>query len=174
MVVVGDFNSVTSAKETTKPENLDQRRSSGFVSWISEHGLLDLGYTGSKFTWTRGNSSSSFQGPLLDRALCNLDCSACFSQAKVNILPKLNSDHSPVLILLNSNKEPSSHHGFKFQATWLTHPGFLTRIQEFWWSDLSLTENNNLQLLRIYLPRINLYPSHEFGMFRAFFVNFKN
>ena len=72
-MVVGDFNLVTSVEETTGLENLDQRRSIGFVSWIFEHGLLNLGYTGSKFTWTRRNSSSSFQGACLDRALYNLD-----------------------------------------------------------------------------------------------------
>ena len=77
-MVAGDFNLVNSAEETTRPENLDQRRSSGFVSWIFEHGLLDLGYTRSNFTWTKGNSSYSFQGSHLDCALCNLDWSACF------------------------------------------------------------------------------------------------
>ena len=68
-MVAGDVHSITNVEEITRPKDLDQRRSSGFVSWISEHALLDLGYTGSKFTWTRGNSSSSFQGAHLDRAL---------------------------------------------------------------------------------------------------------
>ena len=45
-VVEVDFNLVTNAEETTKPKNLDQRRSLGFISWISKHGLLDLGYMG--------------------------------------------------------------------------------------------------------------------------------
>ena len=98
-MAVGDFNSVTSKEETSSPLNFDHSRSFNMNNWISTHGVIDLGYSWPKFTWTRGKSPQTFKGARLDRALCNKEWSTCFPHAKVENLPKLNSDHS--LVLLN-------------------------------------------------------------------------
>ena len=49
-LVVGDFNSMVVAEEVSYPGKMDQRRCSGFLDWISEHELVDTGYTGPRFT----------------------------------------------------------------------------------------------------------------------------
>ena len=72
-MAVGDFNSVTSKEETSTPLNFDHSKSSGMNNWISTHGLIDLGYLGPKFTWTRGKSPQTFKGSRFDRTLCNIE-----------------------------------------------------------------------------------------------------
>ena len=95
-IVVGDFNSIGSSDETSTPSSFNSRRSTGLNNCMYDHGLFDLGYFGPKFMWARGNSSQTFKGSRLDRALCNTECS-CFPHARVEVLPKLHSDHSPLL-----------------------------------------------------------------------------
>ena len=61
-LIVDDFNAITSSKETSRPGRLDQRRCSGFNDWIFELGLIDVGFIGAKFTWTRGSPPLNIQG----------------------------------------------------------------------------------------------------------------
>ena len=49
-LIVGNFNSVISADETSNFDKLDQRRYASFVHWIFDHDLIDLGFTGPTFT----------------------------------------------------------------------------------------------------------------------------
>ena len=63
---MGDFNSIINAEETLRPDKVDQRICRGFINWIFEHELIDLGYTRSKYTWTIGVSATSFKGLRLD------------------------------------------------------------------------------------------------------------
>ena len=141
-IAVGDFNSVSSLDETSNPLTVDQRRSLGFNSWIFYHGLFYLGYSRPKCSWTRGNSPHTFKGALLDRALCNTEWSLYFPHARVEILPKLHSDHSLVLInLVGKNAIPPSRL-FHFQAAWLTHPGFHKFVKDHWDVSSPLIENN--------------------------------
>ena len=49
-LVMGDFNLVVMAEEVTHPEKMDPRRYSGFVDWIAEHDLVDMGYSRPHFT----------------------------------------------------------------------------------------------------------------------------
>ena len=73
---------------------------------------------------------ASFKGARLDRALCNPD-----------YIPKVNSDHSPILMKLrNVVRQPMKPH-FKFQATWLSHPGLTTEVKDHWCTNLPLQEN---------------------------------
>ena len=59
---VGDFNSVVDAEESTNPKKISQNRCLDFANWIFDHSLLDMGFIGSKFTWTRVVSSNTFTG----------------------------------------------------------------------------------------------------------------
>ena len=113
-LIAGDFNIVVDAEETTNPRYLNQKRCSSFIHWIPKHGLIDLGYSGPKFTWTRGISSEIFKGARLDYELSNTDWRIHFPQAEVIILPKVNSNHSPMLIILSRPQIPYLGKQFKF------------------------------------------------------------
>ena len=149
-MAIGDFNSIICADETSKDRTLDQRRCANFTNWI----FLDMGYSGPRFTWMRGTSIYSFKGAQLDQALCNLEWRCRFPQARVEILPKHNSEHSPVLVSLGVNSGPPTPRPFIFQTAWLTHPGFSRFIQAAWKNTIPLSENNKSVGPRI--PRIEV------------------
>ena len=88
------------------------------------------------------SSRWTFKGARLDRALCNTEWSLQFPHAKVTILPKLHSNHSPVHVLIYGDENIPQQHRFWFQAVWLTHPGFKKLIKDTWNNNVSLSENN--------------------------------
>ncbi|KAJ9173186.1 hypothetical protein P3X46_016349 [Hevea brasiliensis] len=72
------------------------RRGAGyrlFQRCFAELNLLDLGYKGPHFTWSR-----SGVWVRLDRALCNALWHMKFQEASVFHLPRMNSDHRPILL----------------------------------------------------------------------------
>ena len=58
-LLTGDFNETTSLEERNHggPEIL--RRCNRFKHWIDNNGLINLGYSGLKFTWMRGLSQAT-------------------------------------------------------------------------------------------------------------------
>ncbi|XP_031131984.1 uncharacterized protein LOC116033375 [Ipomoea triloba] len=89
----GDFNSVVDSSEVSNHEYLSTTRCADFNEWIFKEGLIDLGYIGSKYTWSRGQDSNTFRGARLDRGLSNADWKLRFSDAYVEHLPMIASDH---------------------------------------------------------------------------------
>ena len=49
--MVGDFNSVMTSDEVSTRGAFD-KRSAGFLDWIFEQQIIDLGYSRSRFTWS--------------------------------------------------------------------------------------------------------------------------
>ncbi|XP_019180350.1 PREDICTED: uncharacterized protein LOC109175534 [Ipomoea nil] len=120
----GDFNSVTSSNEVSNTEAFTASRCSDFNEWIFREGLVDLGFTGPSFTWTRGIDTPTFKGARLDRALCNVEWSLRFPNTTVNHLPRIRSNHSPLLISTASSSLRKSSYSFKFNIAWAAHPSF--------------------------------------------------
>ena len=140
-MIVGGFNAVVSTDEVSNQGKLDKRRCSGFLDWISEHQLLGMGFTGSRFTWTRRKSTNTFKGARIDRALCNMDWRFMFESTSVIHLPKLHSDHSPLLVKLQVPQAIPQHPPFRFQAAWLTHPNFDDVIRRNWKESIPFSQN---------------------------------
>ncbi|XP_019160127.1 PREDICTED: uncharacterized protein LOC109156749 [Ipomoea nil] len=82
-LTAGDFNSVVQREETMNYSSFSSQRSSDFVNWIQEEGLIDLGFSGPKLTWIKDGSSDSIKGARLDRALCNTAWRTRFPDALV-------------------------------------------------------------------------------------------
>lgn len=69
LLTVVDFNAVISNTEVSTHGPLAFSRCAGFQDWIFELGLIDLGFTGPIFTWTRELHDETFKGARLDRSL---------------------------------------------------------------------------------------------------------
>lgn len=108
-LLMGDFNCVLRGEERSSGAGV----SDSFVSWVAKRGLVDLGCTGHKFTWTHGvevqnrRSAHSY------------------------------SDHCPLLLQLNPGLGVRlGDRPFKFHAMWLRHKDFRRLIKEEWkWND---------------------------------------
>ncbi|XP_034217323.1 uncharacterized protein LOC117628881 [Prunus dulcis] len=103
-------------------------RLKGFRSWFDCNAMIDLGFSGRKFTW---NNKRVFER--LDRAICNLEWRRLFAEATVRHLPRTMSDHNPIKICLTSCFSASpALRPFRFEAMWLHHEKFNDFISEAW------------------------------------------
>ncbi|XP_019200030.1 PREDICTED: uncharacterized protein LOC109193611 [Ipomoea nil] len=123
-LVAGDFNSVCSPDETSNPDNWQNTRCADFTDWIFNEGLVDLGFSGAKFTWMRGLNQQTFKGARLDRGLCSVDWKTAFADSLVEHLPMLSSDHSPILIKTSSSPSFPRLRPFRFNMAWSSHQLF--------------------------------------------------
>ncbi|CAL1353204.1 unnamed protein product [Linum trigynum] len=100
-LLTGDFNTIKDPSEQAGPATPDiYRRCKRFSDRISQAKLIDLGFSGPRFTWTRGDTPSSDKASCIDRSLCNAAWNAVFPDSTVNHLPQLHSDHHPLLTRL--------------------------------------------------------------------------
>ncbi|KAL8152131.1 hypothetical protein V2J09_021939 [Rumex salicifolius] len=101
MADYGDFNDTVSLEERTGSSDSMRRRCDRFKEWVEDMELLDLRFTGPKFTWSRGLDPSSRTSAHLDRGLCNMEWRGAFPEAPVKHLACNQSDHAPVLLKSN-------------------------------------------------------------------------
>ncbi|KAK2650977.1 hypothetical protein Ddye_018466 [Dipteronia dyeriana] len=108
---------------------------SGFSNWIDMNELVDLGFIGSKFTWMTKRGIGEEICERLDKALCSMDWRIHFMEGFMRHLPRLMSDHCPILIQLHSNQIPNNTcKPFRFEALWLKHKDFDELIHNSWQS----------------------------------------
>lgn len=69
-----------------------------FLDFLDKARLLDLGYTGPKFTWTNCKESGSVIRTRVDRSHSNNTWINVFFETQVTHLPRLTSDHCPILL----------------------------------------------------------------------------
>ena len=116
-----------------------------FHSWFHRHCMHDLQFHGPRFTWSRG---SLFKR--LDRVIYNSEWTRIFSDSTVLHLPKLSSDHRPLLMRRHGSfPRVSNSRPFWFQATWLTHDGFRDFVAESWNRNLQYVDAANQFRLKV-------------------------
>ncbi|KAM1032357.1 hypothetical protein ACFX2C_036031 [Malus domestica] len=130
-LIAGDFNELihSSEKKGGRPIN----KNSGLGNWISRNSLVDLGFIGAKFTWSKKNEYGDFVWERLDKGLCNIAWRHLYSEAYVRHLAKVKSDHCPLHISLHSKHIPNPDlKAFRFQAMWMLHQEFEPFVNDTW------------------------------------------
>ncbi|OMO74200.1 Endonuclease/exonuclease/phosphatase [Corchorus olitorius] len=90
------------------------------------------GFTGSKYTWRRSGQGIAIVWERIDRVLCN-NSWKCLFQAIVRHLPRIKSDHCPLLLDLNALQPPRpSLKPFRFEVAWKLHAEFQEFIKNTW------------------------------------------
>lgn len=93
--LAGDFNVVTSDKEKLGSGPANPSSYASFNACIRDCNLLDLGFAGPPFTWSRG-----YLKERLDRVLCNDAWLSMFPESSVTHLPIPTSDHCGLKLIL--------------------------------------------------------------------------
>ncbi|XP_039035459.1 uncharacterized protein LOC120171922 [Hibiscus syriacus] len=132
-MVVGDFNDFATIDERVDNNSDCMERILKFRECWSMCNLMDAGYVGIKFTWTRHIHGRVTLQERLDRLLQNVDMVDLFLNLRVITLNRVYSDHN--LILVNTDlgipvdreKRP-----FRFEAAWLTHEEFKAVFSLAW------------------------------------------
>jgi hypothetical protein len=93
-----------------------------FNSLLNNLQLIELSLSDRKFTWTKSISSDSFA--LLDRFFCSTSWNLIFSNSIVTSLPRLQSDHNPI-VLKGHSLPLTKHQPIRFEKNWLSQDGFI-------------------------------------------------
>ncbi|KAA3455720.1 reverse transcriptase [Gossypium australe] len=146
-LVAGDFNEILYYFEKSGGVPRHQRRMEAFRDVLDECQLIDLGYSGSWFTWERGNLPETNIRECLDRRVANESWMLKFPRGNVQHLVYSSSDHCPILINTDSITHPPSSRRFHFESWWTLEESFEGILQDFWvTSSASLVEK--LELLQ--------------------------
>uniref|UniRef100_A0A2N9GZ20 DUF4283 domain-containing protein n=1 Tax=Fagus sylvatica TaxID=28930 RepID=A0A2N9GZ20_FAGSY len=94
--------------------------------------MLDLGFSGPKYTWSNGQDISTLIMQRLDRAWVNSEWRILFPEAYVTHLTRTHSDHCPILLSLWPSSHNSLPRPFRFENIWLSHPEFPTVVDKAW------------------------------------------
>ncbi|KAL6225497.1 hypothetical protein ACLB2K_004347 [Fragaria x ananassa] len=91
--------------------------------------LLDMGYSGSPFTWADHQTKER-----LDRSLWSVGLRNLFPRSSTTHLHPSTSDHSPLLVEICVNPSPSMRKKriFRFEQFWATHPECEDVIKGSW------------------------------------------
>ena len=131
-VILGDFNDMIYEDEKHGGIPVNRTRISAFRNCMDKCGLMDLGFHNPRFTWT--NKSLCWQTTIkerLDSGLGNSEWATIFPSAELYHLPRVKSDHCPIL-LSTDPRERKPPKPFRFEQMWFTDPSFPTLINESW------------------------------------------
>ncbi|WMV42674.1 hypothetical protein MTR67_036059 [Solanum verrucosum] len=128
-VSCGDYNVTRYPNERSEGHRITGDMQE-FTEWINAMEFMDPLLLGDSFTSRRGDGHSS--ASRTDRFLYSSQWDESFTQIKQNLLPRIGSDHNPIMLdcgELNSNKSY-----FKFEQWWLRVDGFADKVKEWWFS----------------------------------------
>ncbi|XP_050379552.1 uncharacterized protein LOC126796881 [Argentina anserina] len=116
-VVIGDMNEIVYSFEREGGSNWVPGRHTFLSDFILSNSLLDIGYKGSRFTWSRKEGEIVVLQERLDRCLTNDKWIIDWPSSCLTHLARIGSDHNPILLSaeLVIGKRRST---FKFEAAW--------------------------------------------------------
>lgn len=92
--------------------------------------MIDLPLGNQKFTWSNMQSCPTLAK--LDRFLISTEWNQAFPLSKVVAMPKITSDHSPILL---STSDRLVTRSFRFEKVWLSRDDFCSAIP-CWWTEV--------------------------------------
>ncbi|XP_021744962.1 uncharacterized protein LOC110710935 [Chenopodium quinoa] len=95
-LLIGDFNQVDSLQDKLGG-SLSIRGLGDFMDWRLENELMDIPFSGPRFTWTNKRISGGLIMERLDKALCTNNWFVEFPDGRVFHKPIIVSDHAAVL-----------------------------------------------------------------------------
>jgi hypothetical protein len=107
----------------------DLRRINAFCDHVKQCDFIDLGYSGSAYTWSNKRFSSTPTFQCLDRSFANAEWCSAYPGTTVHHLPMLRSDHAPILTILTSNRKRTNK-PFHFENWWLMEQDYQAVVQQ--------------------------------------------
>lgn len=127
-MVGGDFNTILNADEKIGRVDASLISMNDFRDCVDACGLMDCGYTGSKFTWSNNQAGQNRVWGRWDRILVNSVWISSLPMLTVEHLPRISSDHSPLIASLPGyHKRGMSP--FRFQRMWTLSNSFIPFVQ---------------------------------------------
>lgn len=157
-LVAGDFNCIVDPQEKRggRPFSYEMKVKE-FQDFLTSSGLIDLGFSGSRFTWCNNQQGQTRVWERLDRACATAGWIQTFPDHHVSHLPRIASDHNPILVSTDSYFPV--HAPFRFEKIWLCYPRSWEVVREAWSAqvrgDAMYRVSRRLELTRRRLRRRN-------------------
>ena len=95
-----------------------------FKECLDKCNMVDMGFSGPKYTWTNRREVSSLIQVRIDRFFMNPSWYLLYPDAQVSHLTRCHSDHYLVLMETKPRGQMFLNRPFKFQSFWLSNPSF--------------------------------------------------
>jgi hypothetical protein len=103
-----------------------------FHACLNYCNLINLGFSGPKYTWTNSQDVSSLIMQRLSRDFANPDWRSLFPEAIVTHLTHTHSDYCLILLAFHHNPFCFIARTFRFESIWPTHPDFSSVVEQAW------------------------------------------
>ncbi|KAI9084260.1 hypothetical protein K1719_033767 [Acacia pycnantha] len=132
-LMAGDFNEIKTPLEQKGGGRINETRCRKFNEWIQNCNLIDVEANGPYFTW-RGPKWEGLDRVYkrLDRCLCNVHWLENFANAEIRVIPRVGSDHHPMLVNLNVENNGCRNRVFRYQVAWQMHDNFQVVMWDSW------------------------------------------
>ncbi|XP_075663020.1 uncharacterized protein LOC142632520 [Castanea sativa] len=105
-VCLGDFNELLASDEKNGGNRRPMAPMIEFRNTFLHYGLVDMGFSGYRFTWRNGRLGATFVEERLDRVVATTDWCEIFPRAKVSHLSVSYSDHDPIMLDMTPPTQP--------------------------------------------------------------------
>lgn len=131
-MIVGDFNIISNDSERRGGRRRPLVAMEEFNEFINGNGLSNLPHSCNSLSWCNGHDRWTRSWARLDRSLVNGSFLENPGGAHMKYLSRSTSNHSPMIIWLESPLKPYGSVGFKFQQMWVMHERFMDRVLFVW------------------------------------------
>ncbi|KAH0685679.1 hypothetical protein KY290_017197 [Solanum tuberosum] len=157
-LVAGDFNDILCQKDKWGGVSYSRKNNSDFKNCVNCCQLLDLGFKGSRYTWSNlPERSHSLILERLDCCFINSNWFDYYPNSSVTHLPKTHSDHNPLQInLFNLFVRPRVK-PFRLESFWYRHPDFKNIVHQCWHN------HSYIEAKHIFKDKITAWRKNHFG-----------
>lgn len=144
-LVGGDFNLV---RYNTDKNNgrVDHRWCDKFNAWIEIWSLLEIKLGNRQFTWA--NNQVDLVMSTIDRVFCSTDMDRIFPLDTIQALPRLGSDHTPILWDARIGQHPKNS-SYKFEKWWLLREDLKSVVEKVWGISVKGTSSIDIWLAKV-------------------------
>lgn len=103
-MVGGDFNVILNEEEKLGGLDFTQQEATNFAYYISMCALIEVSFTGNKYTWWNGRIKEACIFKRFDRILMNMEFSQLFPTIEVHHLIRQGSDHASLHVIYSSKE----------------------------------------------------------------------
>ncbi|TXG57234.1 hypothetical protein EZV62_018547 [Acer yangbiense] len=141
-IVWGDFNDLLSITEKEGGSNKSVSEMLAFKQAVEDYDLIDLGFSGPKFTWNNKREGRNNVQERLDQILVDFQWRDKFPFPKVEHMGFNSSDHIPFLLTFDSifNNHKSKGKSFRFEPFWLQEYD-IGKVVEHAWEEKDLSNS---------------------------------
>ncbi|KAM0911064.1 hypothetical protein ACQ4PT_013724 [Festuca glaucescens] len=135
-ICCGDFNEALTQDEHCSARDRSEAQMALFRDCLDTCGLMDLGFSGPKFTWSNRQCAEDHVKVRLDRAVDNEAFINSYDDCQVENIITTTSEHLAIYITLAKLSDNIKHmpvqHGFRFEAAWLRAPDYKEVMEKAW------------------------------------------